>query len=82
VSSRSAGSAAQIGVPIKLSRTPGRPSGTSPAFGAHADAVLVEVGFTPAEIAELRTAGVLVDLRRSHGPPKDSPAAPVPPTVT
>jgi len=48
-----------LGSPIKLSETPpvtGRPA---PLLGEHTDAVLIEAGFDPAEISELRAADVV-----------------------
>jgi crotonobetainyl-CoA:carnitine CoA-transferase CaiB-like acyl-CoA transferase len=48
-----------IGTPVKLSRTPWRVSGRVAAYGEDGEAVLREVGFSAAEIASLREAGVL-----------------------
>lgn len=48
-----------IGMPIKLSDTPGEIRLAPPLLGEHADAVLEEAGYTPAQIASLRDAGVL-----------------------
>jgi crotonobetainyl-CoA:carnitine CoA-transferase CaiB-like acyl-CoA transferase len=48
-----------IGTPVKLSRTPWRVSGRVAAYGEDGTAVLREAGFTDAEIASLREAGVL-----------------------
>jgi crotonobetainyl-CoA:carnitine CoA-transferase CaiB-like acyl-CoA transferase len=48
-----------LGSPIKLSETPpvtGRPA---PLLGEHTDAVLIEAGFDPADISELRAADVV-----------------------
>jgi crotonobetainyl-CoA:carnitine CoA-transferase CaiB-like acyl-CoA transferase len=47
-----------LGVPLKLSATPGRVERRPPRFGEHTDAVLAELGHSPAEIAELRAKGV------------------------
>lgn len=52
------------GVPIKLSRTPGRIARTPPRFGAHGREILTEFGFTADEIDRLATTGVLVERRR------------------
>ncbi len=49
------------GIPVKLSRTPGSVRAAPPRFAADNDAVLREAGFTPEEIAALRTTGVLAD---------------------
>jgi len=47
------------GIVPKLSETPGGTEWIGPALGEHNDAVLGGLGYTPAEIAALRTAGVL-----------------------
>jgi crotonobetainyl-CoA:carnitine CoA-transferase CaiB-like acyl-CoA transferase len=47
-----------LGIPIKLSETPGRVETRPPRFGEHTDAVLAELGLTPSEIADLRAKGV------------------------
>jgi alpha-methylacyl-CoA racemase len=47
-----------LGLPIKLSRTPGDPTrGPGPALGEHTDQVLAEAGFSAEQIAALRDAG-------------------------
>jgi crotonobetainyl-CoA:carnitine CoA-transferase CaiB-like acyl-CoA transferase len=48
-----------IGIPIKLTETPGEIRLAPPLLGEHADAVLQEAGYTQAEIAGLRDARVL-----------------------
>jgi len=48
-----------IGMPTKLSRTPGCPGGPLPSYGQHADEVLLEAGLDGARIIELRECGVL-----------------------
>ena len=47
------------GVPVKLSATPGSVRRLPPELGADTDAVLADSGFSSAEIAALRTAGVI-----------------------
>jgi alpha-methylacyl-CoA racemase len=50
----------QLGVPVKLSRTPGEHARLpGPALGEHSDAVLVELGYSHAEVAELHQAGAV-----------------------
>jgi crotonobetainyl-CoA:carnitine CoA-transferase CaiB-like acyl-CoA transferase len=47
----------QLGVPIKLSRTPGDPTRPAPAFGEHTDEALAEAGYSAEEIAAMRESG-------------------------
>ena len=44
----------QLGVPVKLSRTPGDPTRPAPAFGEHTDEVLREAGYSDEEIAAMK----------------------------
>ncbi len=44
---------------IQMSATPTRVQRASPALGEHTDAILMELGFQAAEIAQLRKAGVI-----------------------
>ena len=45
--------------PIQFSATPGAIRTPAPALGEHSDAVLVEAGLAPTEVARLRTLGVV-----------------------
>jgi crotonobetainyl-CoA:carnitine CoA-transferase CaiB-like acyl-CoA transferase len=47
----------QLGVPVKLSRTPGAPQGPGPVLGEHTREVLREVGYSDDEIGELEEHG-------------------------
>jgi len=47
------------GIVPKLSDTPGATRWIGPALGAHTDAILAEVGYSPADIAALRAAKVV-----------------------
>jgi formyl-CoA transferase/CoA:oxalate CoA-transferase len=47
------------GLPVRLSRTPGRIERRPPLHGEHSDEVLRECGLDPDEIASLREAGVV-----------------------
>jgi alpha-methylacyl-CoA racemase len=51
------GTVRQLGVPIKLSRTPGDPTRPAPAFGEHTDEVLREAGYSAAEVAAMIESG-------------------------
>ena len=51
------GKVRQLGVPVKLSRTPGDPTRPAPAFGEHTAEALREVGYSEAEIAALLESG-------------------------
>jgi alpha-methylacyl-CoA racemase len=46
-----------LGVPVKLSRTPGGPAGPGPALGEHTEAVLASLGYSEVEIAALKESG-------------------------
>ena len=47
----------QLGVPVKLSRTPGDPSRPAPAFGEHTEEVLREAGYSAEEVAAMLESG-------------------------
>lgn len=49
----------QIGSPMRLSETPPRMVRAGPLLGEHSAQVLAEVGYSPEEIAQLTTAGVI-----------------------
>jgi len=54
-----AASIRQLGVPVKLSRTPGAPSGPGPALGEHTDDVLASLGYEPEQVEALKQAGAV-----------------------
>ncbi len=56
----------QLGVPVKMSRTPGDPTRPAPAFGEHTDEVLREAGYSNEEIASMVESGA------AAGPSPDS----------
>jgi alpha-methylacyl-CoA racemase len=47
----------QLGVPVKMSRTPGAPAGPGPALGEHTGEVLAGLGYSEEEIAALKESG-------------------------
>ncbi len=47
------------GLPVSLSATPAVPPGRPPLLGEHTEAVLTELGYSHADIAELRTRGTI-----------------------
>jgi alpha-methylacyl-CoA racemase len=49
----------QLGVPVKLSRTPGAPQGPGPALGEHTREVLESLGYSAGEIAALEQSGAV-----------------------
>jgi alpha-methylacyl-CoA racemase len=62
------GTVRQLGVPVKMSRTPGDPTRPAPAFGEHTGEALREVGYTDEEIA------VMIESGAAAGPSADSAA--------
>src|SRR4051794_12620448 len=51
------GTVRQLGVPVKMSRTPADPTRPAPAFGEHTDEVLREAGYSAEEIAVMKESG-------------------------
>jgi alpha-methylacyl-CoA racemase len=49
----------QLGVPVKLSRTPGKVDKPGPALGQHTDEVLQTLGYSTGEIDALKEAGAV-----------------------
>jgi crotonobetainyl-CoA:carnitine CoA-transferase CaiB-like acyl-CoA transferase len=54
-----AGGVRLLGVPLKLSRTPGAPAGPGPALGEHTDEVLRALGYSAGDLASLRKSGAV-----------------------
>jgi alpha-methylacyl-CoA racemase len=48
-----------LGVPVKLSRTPGAPAGPGPGLGEHTHAVLASLGYEESDIAALEESGAV-----------------------
>ena len=59
----------QLGVPVKLSRTPGDPTRPAPALGEHTEEVLREAGYSDEEIAAMLESGA------AAGPERRAPRA-------
>lgn len=55
-----AGRIKNIGIPVKMSETPGAIRRPAPTLGQHGDEILGEMGFAPNEIASLRAARTVV----------------------
>jgi crotonobetainyl-CoA:carnitine CoA-transferase CaiB-like acyl-CoA transferase len=51
------GTVRQLGVPVKMSRTPGDPTRPAPAFGEHTAEVLAEAGYSDEEVAAMLESG-------------------------
>ncbi len=51
------GTIRQLGVPVKMSRTPGDPTRPAPAFGEHTAEVLAEAGYSAEEVAAMLASG-------------------------
>jgi glutaryl-CoA transferase len=49
----------QVGLPFKLSSTPGSIRSAPPLLGEHADEILAELGYDPQTVARLRSNGVI-----------------------
>jgi crotonobetainyl-CoA:carnitine CoA-transferase CaiB-like acyl-CoA transferase len=54
-----AGPIKQLGIPIKLSRTPGAADAPGPALGEHTDEVLQSLGYSTEEIEALKREGAV-----------------------
>jgi crotonobetainyl-CoA:carnitine CoA-transferase CaiB-like acyl-CoA transferase len=54
-----AGTVRQLGVPVKLSRTPGAVDAPGPALGEHTDEVLTALGYSSDEIEALKGGGAV-----------------------
>jgi alpha-methylacyl-CoA racemase len=60
------GTIRQLGVPVKLSRTPGDPTRPAPAFGEHTAAVLAEAGYSAEEVAAMLASGAAAGVDASE----------------
>ncbi|HSL32761.1 MAG TPA: CoA transferase [Candidatus Limnocylindrales bacterium] len=53
------GRTTQVGLPFELSATPAEIRTAPPMLGEHADEILAEAGYSPGEVAALRSAGTI-----------------------
>jgi crotonobetainyl-CoA:carnitine CoA-transferase CaiB-like acyl-CoA transferase len=60
-----AGTVKGLGMPVKLSRTPGRVRSGGPSLGEHTEAVLAEAGYGDGEIAALLESGAVAGAAAS-----------------
>ena len=49
----------QIGIPVKLSVTPGRLMKRAPELGEHTEELLEQIGYTKSDIQQIREKGVI-----------------------
>lgn len=54
------GKVRQVGIPIKLSETPGQVRSLAPVLGQNTEEILIQLGYTKEQIAELECAGVIM----------------------
>ncbi len=55
----SRGEVRMLGVPVRLSRTPGRPQGPAPRLGEHTAEILKGLGYSPRAISALEAEGII-----------------------
>jgi crotonobetainyl-CoA:carnitine CoA-transferase CaiB-like acyl-CoA transferase len=53
-----------LGLPIKLKKTPGHPQGPSPLLGQHTEEILIKLGYTTEEIADMEKEGFIKTNRK------------------
>src|SRR5699024_6854901 len=54
-----------LGLPVKLSRTPGEAKGEPPKIGEHTTEILKYLGYNPQEISQLNSEGITKDINKS-----------------
>ena len=58
------GEVKMLGLPVKLKRTPGQPQGPSPMLGQHTEEILLKLGYTSEDIAEMEAEKVIRTARK------------------
>ena len=56
-----------LGNPVKLKKTPAHPQGPSPLLGQHTEDILLKLGYTAKDIADLEAEGVIRTTRKKAG---------------
>jgi len=65
----------QLGIPVKLSRTPGTPARLpGPALGEHTEELLLAAGYTPEQVAAMLSAGAAAGAAPNAGGADSEPA--------
>ena len=65
----------QLGIPVKLARTPGEHARLpGPALGEHTDVALREAGYSAEQVAELIACGAAAGPAEAAGAPQDRTA--------
>lgn len=54
-----------LGLPVKLKETPGNPQGPSPLLGQHTEEILLKLGYTQNDIADLEAERVIRTARKN-----------------
>ncbi len=60
----SRGEVKMLGLPVKLKKTPGKPQGPSPQLGQHTEEILLGLGYSKEDIAELEAEKVIRTARK------------------
>lgn len=58
------GEVKMLGLPVKLKKSPGHPQGPSPLLGEHTEEILLKLGYTSEEIADLEAEGIIRTTRK------------------
>jgi crotonobetainyl-CoA:carnitine CoA-transferase CaiB-like acyl-CoA transferase len=66
------GPLSNIGIPVKLSKTPGRIRRRAPALGEHSREILLEAGLTEAQVGGMVDAGVVAVAENADILPRNS----------